>query len=49
MTKHKNTEPDWKDGCAGNGIKPGEECRDCLAQREYHGYALANGQWATAA
>lgn len=47
MTKHQNGEPNWQEGCAGDGVKPGKECRDCLFQRGHFGYALVNGQWST--
>ena len=39
------SEPDWNQGCAGYGIEPGKECRDCLLQREHYGYRLVNGRW----
>lgn len=38
-------EPNWEDGCASTGAKPGEECRDCLHQRAHFGYILEAGQW----
>lgn len=40
-----NGEPNWNDGCQGDGIAPGKECRDCIIQRAYFGYKLIGGKW----
>ena len=46
MEKQANkVEPDWSYGCAGNNVKPGDECEDCLAQRKFFGYVLEDGEW----